>query len=171
MCVCVCVCVCITYTYVFICISSVAQSCPALLQPHGLQHSRLPCPSPTPRACSNSCPYSQWCHPTISSYTHTHIYTHIFTYIYMYTYGLPRWLSGKESACQGRRHGLNPWVRKIPWRRKWQPIPVFLPGKSHGQRSLACYSPWDHKRVSHDLAIQQYHTRIYICLCVSQIAF
>ena len=37
------------------------------LRPHGLQHTRLPCPSPTPRACSNSCPLSQWCHPTISS--------------------------------------------------------------------------------------------------------
>ena len=37
------------------------------LRPHGLQHSRAPCPSPTPRACSNSCPSSQWCHPTISS--------------------------------------------------------------------------------------------------------
>ena len=37
------------------------------LQPHGLQHARLPCPSPTPRACSNSCPLSRWCHPTISS--------------------------------------------------------------------------------------------------------
>ena len=37
------------------------------LQPHGLQHARPPCPSPTPRACSNSCPLSQWCHPTISS--------------------------------------------------------------------------------------------------------
>ena len=37
------------------------------LQPHGLQHARLPCPSPTPGACSNSCPLSRWCHPTISS--------------------------------------------------------------------------------------------------------
>ena len=37
------------------------------LQPHGLQHTRLPCPLPTPRACSDSCPSSQWCHPTISS--------------------------------------------------------------------------------------------------------
>ena len=37
------------------------------LRPHGLQHIRLPCPSPTPRACSNSCPLSQWCHPTVSS--------------------------------------------------------------------------------------------------------
>jgi len=41
-----------------------------------------------------------------------------------------------------RRHGFYPWVRKIPWRRKWQPTSVFLPGKSHGQRRLAGYSPW-----------------------------
>jgi len=65
------------------------------------------------------------------------------------TGGLPRWLSGKESACQCRRHRrcrFNPWVRKIPWRsRKWQPTPVFLPRESHGQRSLASYSPWGHK--------------------------
>jgi len=46
--------------------SSVTQLCPPL-QPHGLQHARLPCPSPTPRACSNSCPSCQWCHTIISS--------------------------------------------------------------------------------------------------------
>ena len=49
-------------------------------------------------------------------------------------------LSGKESACQCRRPGFNPWVRKITWRRKWQPAPVFLPGESYGQRSLVGYS-------------------------------
>ena len=52
--------------------------------------------------------------------------------------GLPRWCSGKESSCQCRRHrrcGFSPWVRKIPWSRKWQPAPVFLPGKFHGQYS------------------------------------
>ena len=43
-----------------------------------------------------------------------------------------RWLSGKKSACQCRRHRFNPWSRKIHWRRKWLPTPVFLPGKSHG---------------------------------------
>ena len=56
--------------------------------------------------------------------------------------GLPRWLSDKESACQGRRHkrgGFDPQVSKIPWSRKWQPTPVILPGKFHGQRSLADY--------------------------------
>ena len=56
----------------------------------------------------------------------------------------PGGTSGKEPACQCRRHKrheFNPWVGKIPWRRAWQPTPVFLPGESHGQRSLAGYSP------------------------------
>ena len=61
------------------------------------------------------------------------------------TLGLPWWLNGKESACQCRRFGFSPWVGKIPWRKEWQPTPVFLPGKSHGQRSLAGYSSWGHK--------------------------
>ena len=69
--------------------------------------------------------------------------------------GLPWWLSGKESACQCRRFGFDSWVRKIPWRRKWQPTPVFLPGKFHGQKSLASYSPWGCKRVWHVLATKQ----------------
>ena len=45
----------------------------------------------------------------------------------------------KESAAQCRRYRFNPWVVKMPWRREWQPTPVFLPGKSYGQRSLAGY--------------------------------
>ena len=45
----------------------------------------------------------------------------------------------KESACQCRRYGFHPWIRKIPWKRKWQATPVFLLGKSRGQRSLAGY--------------------------------
>ena len=53
--------------------------------------------------------------------------------------------SGKQSAWQCRRHGFNPWVGKIPWRRAWQPTPVFLPGESHGQRNKVGYSPWGYK--------------------------
>ena len=49
--------------------------------------------------------------------------------------GLSRWPSGKECAYQYRRYGFSPWVRKIPWSRKWQPAPVFLPGRFHGQRT------------------------------------
>ena len=63
-------------------------------------------------------------------------------------YGLPRWPSAKEPACQSRRcrrHGFDPWVGKILWRRKWQPTLVFLPRKPHGGRSLAGYNPWGRK--------------------------
>ena len=64
--------------------------------------------------------------------------------------GLPGGASGKESNCQRRRHeryGFDPWVRKIPWSRKWQPTPVFLTGKSHGQKSLSVYSVWGLKEL------------------------
>ena len=53
----------------------------------------------------------------------------------------------KESVCICRRSGFNPWVRKIPWRRKWQPTPVSVPGKFHGQTSLVGCSPWGHKEL------------------------
>ena len=64
--------------------------------------------------------------------------THVFTL------GFSGGTSGKELTCQCRRckrHGFDPWVRKIPWRRSWQPTPVFLPGESHGQMSLEDCSP------------------------------
>ena len=58
---------------------------------------------------------------------------------------LPWWLSWWRICLQCRRPGFSPWVGKIPWRREWQPTPVFWPGESHGQRSLAGDSPWGHK--------------------------
>ena len=85
--------------------------------------------------------------------------------------GLPWWLSGKECACQCRRHTFNPWIQKIPWRRKWQPTPVFMPRKSHGQWSLTGYSPRCRRRAGHDLAMEQqtsnntsqwYHDSVFI---------
>ena len=70
------------------------------------------------------------------------------------------WLSGKESACQGKRRRFDPWVGKIHWRRKWQPTPVFWPGESHGQRSLAGYSPWSRTESdTTDCAHTHTHTR------------
>ena len=66
-------------------------------------------------------------------HTHTHTHTHI--------YGYPGDSGGKTMpAMQETR--FSPWVGKIPWRREWQPTPVFLSGESHEQRSLAGYSPW-----------------------------
>ena len=66
----------------------------------------------------------------------------------LWTGGFPGGPSGKELTCQCmrlNRRGFDPWVWKIPWRRKWQPTFVFLPGKSHGERNLAGYSLWGHR--------------------------
>ena len=60
---------------------------------------------------------------------------------------LPWWLRGESVCLQCGRPRFNPWVRKIPWGRKWLPIPGFLPEKSHGHRSLGGYSPWGHKEL------------------------
>ena len=68
------------------------------------------------------------------------------------------WCSGKESACQCKRCRFDPWVRKSPWRRKWQPTPVFLSRKFHGQRSLVGNSPWGYKTVKHNRACAHTHT-------------
>ena len=65
----------------------------------------------------------------------------------------PGGASGKEPACQLRRPWFDPWIRKIPWRRKWQPTLVFLPGESNGQRNLAGYSPWGYKELDADAMI------------------
>ena len=62
----------------------------------------------------------------------------------------PGGASGKEPTRQcsrRKRHGFDPRVIKIPWRREWQPTPVFLPGESHGRRSLAGYGPWGHNEL------------------------
>ena len=65
----------------------------------------------------------------------------------IFTRGLPRWYSGKESACQGGRPRFDPWIGKIPWRREWKLTPEFLPGESHGQGTLEGYSPRGHKEL------------------------
>ena len=87
-------------------------------------------------------------------------------YVYAGGGALPEWLSGKESLCQCMTHGFNPWLGKIPWRRKWQTNLVFLLGKSHGQRSLVGYSPSGCKRVRHDLVIKQQQMCVCVCVCV-----
>ena len=61
--------------------------------------------------------------------------------------GLPWWLRQQSICLQCGRLGFDPWVRKIPWRREWQPTPILLPGKFHGQRSLVGYSPWGRKEL------------------------
>ena len=73
----------------------------------------------------------------------------VMAWLYVFT-DFPGGASGKECARQCRRrksHRFIPWVAKIPWRKEWQPTPVFLPGESHGQRSLVGYSPRGHKEL------------------------
>ena len=75
--------------------------------------------------------------------------------IYIIYMGFPGSSGGKESAR---------YVRKIPWRREWQPTPIFFPGKSHGQRSLVGYSPWGRKEL--DTTDWLKFSLSYICMCV-----
>ena len=91
------------------------------------------------------------------------------------TFRFPRWCSGKESAYQRRRCRrlrFNLWVGKVPWRRKWQATPVFLPGKCHGQRSMVDYSPWSHKESvktehTHVITLMEEYMKIYIYILKS----
>ena len=81
---------------------------------------------------------------------------------------LPRWCGGKESTCQCRRHRRCSF-QPISWNRKWQPTPVFLTRKHHGQGSLAGYSPWGHKETEateHSLTHTHTHTHVCVCVCV-----
>ena len=78
--------------------------------------------------------------------------------------GFPDGSRAKESACQSRRCGLDPWVRKMPWRREGQPTPVLLPEESHGQRSLGGLQSMGSQIVRHNLATKQQrqHTTVKI---------
>ena len=86
---------------------------------------------------------------TVSAHTRAYQIYYVVCYvIYAILYiGLSSRVSGKESSWQRRlrKLGFDPWVRNIPWRRKLQSIPVFLPGKFHGQRNLVGYSSWSCK--------------------------
>ena len=68
------------------------------------------------------------------------------------------WLSDKESTCQCR---FDPWVRKMSWRRKWPPTPVFMPGESHRQRRLVGYGPWGHTGSDKTEVTEDTHTGIW----------
>ena len=92
----------------------------------------------------------------------------LILYIIHCIFGLPRWLSGEKSTCQWEdtEESINPWIRKITWRRKWQPTPVIMPGRSHGERSLEGYRPWSHKSVGHNWAQVAFLCWSSVCLFV-----
>ena len=104
----------------------------------------------------------------------TQVYCQIFSNNFLNVYTIHGFLgdaSGKESTCQCRRckkHRFDPWVGKIPRRKKWQPPPVFLLGEPHGQRCLAGCSPWGCKEsnMTEQLSTAQHmHTIIYYLWC------
>ena len=76
------------------------------------------------------------------------VYVRVFS-LFKAEIGLLWWLRQQRISLQCGRPGFDSLVGKISWRRAWQPTPVFLPGESHGQRSLMDYSPWG-RRVGHD---------------------
>ena len=100
---------------------------------------------------------THWNHPESIVSLRVHVWCitcyglrHLFMMPYTMT---PRWHSGKESICQCRRCKrckFNPWLRRIPWSRKWQFTPVFLPGKFHGQRGLGGQQSTGSQRVGHN---------------------
>ena len=110
-------------------------------------------------------------------YTHTHTHTH--------THTASQVASWSRICLQCRRHRFDPWVRRIPWRRKWQPTPVFLPRKSQGQSSLVGLNPWGFEESdpteqthtythTHTVYLSIYihiyiytHIPICVCMCIS----
>ena len=90
----------------------------------------------------------------------------VFWLLYAIHCGLPWWLISKEfpEMQETQEMWVNPWARKIPWRWKWQPTPVFLPGKSHEQRSLVGYNLWGSQKRRTWLSDKQQHNIHYSIL-------
>ena len=81
--------------------------------------------------------------------------------------GASWWLSSKGPTCNAGDLGLTPWSGRFPWRRVCQPTPVFLPGESHGQRSLVGYSPRGHKEWDMTKVTEHACTILGIFCCLS----
>ena len=101
---------------------------------YGLQHARLPCPSPTPGACSNSYPLSWWCHQTISS--------SVIPFSCLQSFPALGSFPMSQLFTSGSLSDFTFTFTFMNWRRKWQPTPVFLPGESQGRGSLVGCHLW-----------------------------
>ena len=97
----------------------------------------------------------------------------VFGFCYEVMQGFPGGTSSKEPACQDRRHkrlGFSSWIGKIPWRKKWQPTPIFLPGESHGQRSLVGCRPYGCKELDTTEPLNTHAWRSAPILCPSLVS-
>ena len=132
------------------CVCSVAESCPTLgdsmdcslpgssvrgiFQARALELVAISCSRGSPQGSSHVLCFLHW---QVDSLPPA-----VWEAQSLHSLGLLWQLSQQRIRLQCRRPRFSPWVGKIPWRRKWQPTLVFLPGKSHGQRGLVGYSPW-----------------------------
>ena len=83
--------------------------------------------------------------------------------------GFPGGTDVKEYTCNCGRFGFDAGVRKIPWRREWQPTPVLLPGEPHGQRNLAGYSPWSHEELDMTEQLTSFYLTFHFILEYSRL--
>ena len=106
-------------------------------------------------------------------YIHTHTYTHTHTHTHTHMCMVSQIAQQRiHLQCRSfRRRGFDPWVGKIPWRRAWQPTPVFSPGESHGQRRLAGYSPRGRKESDVTEASKHTHTWEWDCNVFMRVFF
>ena len=108
--------------------------------------------------------YNTYIKLQIYIYTNTNIHMCVYIYIYI-CIGFP--VAQQWRIClQCRTHRFDRWVKKILWRRAWQLIPVFLLGKSHGERSQAVYSPWGHTELDMTEATEHTHKNICVYACI-----
>ena len=115
----------------------------------GLQHAMLPCPSPTPRVYSNSCPSRWWCHPTISSSVIPFLSEKAMApHSSALAWKIPWTEEPDRLQSMGSLRVGHDWATSLSlfpfmhWRRKWQPTPVFLPGESQGRGSQVGCRLW-----------------------------
>ena len=146
---------------------NVSQSCPTLCDPtdcsplgssvRGILQARiLEQVSPSPGYLTNLGidPHLFHCRTILYRLSHQGSLKNTYIFIYTHTHIQQGYLSDSIVKNPPAKEMLfNSWVRKIRWRRNWQPTPVFVPGISHGQRSLLGQSPWGHRRVRHNLEI------------------
>ena len=100
-------------------------------------------------------------HPTVAKVIFIKFKLYLIASVFVAFQEVPEVKNLSANPGDLRDSRFDPWVRKIPWRRKWQLTPVLLPGKFHGQRSLSSYSPWGHKE-SDRLKCLRMHAHLYI---------
>ena len=147
VCLCVCALSCFSPVWLFVILWTVAQQ--ALLSmgfSRQKSWSGLPCPPPGDFPDPGIKPISLVSPALAGGFFTTSTTWDMLISLLSVPVGLPYWLRQERICLKCRRYGFDPQIRKVLWKWDWLPTPVFWPGEFHGQRSLARYSPWDHKK-------------------------